>query len=89
MKLPETTIEEPYIEFKFDKKGKLHLGITSSWWGGINDGFISSEGFEGNTCLPKDFNRYIKAYQARKVKIIEKQISILKKKLQTLKKQYL
>jgi hypothetical protein len=31
MKIPKTTVENPYIEFRFDKKGKLHLKATSTW----------------------------------------------------------
>ena len=54
MKIPKTTKEEPYIEFRFSKSGKLSFEITSSWWSGINGGFISSDGSSGNSCLPKD-----------------------------------
>jgi hypothetical protein len=32
MKIPNTTDEKPYIEFKIDKKGKIKLSATSSLW---------------------------------------------------------
>lgn len=86
MKIPETTGEMPYIEFRFNKKGKLiKLLPTNSWWGGVNSGFHSSEGYEGNACEPKDLDRYIKAYKVRKVKEIEKEIEALKNKLNNIK----
>ena len=87
MKIPETTCENPYIEFRFNKRGELiKLVATNSWWGGINDGFISSEGYEGNTCLPKDLNKYLKAYKNRKIKALEKEIKILQIKLKNYQK---
>lgn len=86
MKIPETTPENPFIEFRFDKKGNMTLCTTSSWWGGINDGFISSEGYEGNTCLPKDLDKYLKAYKNRKIKALKKEIEILQIKLKNYQK---
>ena len=89
MKLPKTTEELPYIEFRFNKKGKLiKLLATNSWWGGINGGFSSSE-YEGNTCKPKDLDRYIKAYKLKKAKEIEKEIDTLKNKLNNIKSVWL
>lgn len=85
MKLPKTTKEKPYIEFKFDKKGNINLSATSDWWGGKNSGFRSTDGSEGNTCRPKDFNNYIKAFKLRKIKIIEKEIKYLEDKINTIK----
>lgn len=91
MKIPNTTTEKPYIEFRFDKSGKLSLSITDAWWSGKNGGFTSYEGdeeYSGNSCKPKDLDSYIKAYKQRKVKLIEKEISNLQKQLQKLKKQH-
>ena len=81
MKIPKTSIELPYIEFRFDKKGRLTLFATSDWWGGKNCGFISSDGYEGNTCPPEKLDAYIKAFRARKIKLIEKEILVLERKL--------
>lgn len=82
MKIPKTTEEKPYIEFRFNKKCKLiKLIATNTWWGGIKCGFHSSAGYEGNTCKPKDLDRYIKAYRLRKIKKIENEIKALEKKL--------
>jgi len=90
MKLPKTTEKLPYIEFRFNKKGKLiKLLATNSWWGGINSGFYSSAGDEGNTCEPKDLDRYIKAYKLKKAKEIEKEIDTLKNKLNNIKSVWL
>jgi hypothetical protein len=90
LKIPETTDEMPYIEFRFNKKGKLiKLVATNSWWGGINSGFSSSAGYEGNTCKPKDLDRYIKAYKIKKVKEVEKEIEVLKNKLNNIKSTWL
>ena len=85
MKIPTTTIEKPYIEFSFDEKGKMSLKTSSFWWGGKNARFISSTR-EGNTCLPKDLQTYIKAFKLKKIKDIEKEISTLQIKLTNLKK---
>ena len=85
MKIPKVTEDEPYIEFKYNKSGKLKLTKTLSWWGGKNSGFITSDGGEGNTCLPKDLNSYIKYFNNKKVKDIEKEIRILQKKLERVK----
>jgi hypothetical protein len=84
MKIPKTTKEKPYIEFRFNEKGKLvKLSATSNWWDGKNRGFYSSK-YEGNACLPKDLDSYIKAYKLKKIKEIEKEIEYLKNKLNTL-----
>lgn len=85
--IPEVTIEKPFIEFKFDKKGKLSLKADGTWWGGINSSFISSNGGGGNTCLPKDLTKYIEAYKLRQIKEVEKEIKVLQKKLAKLKTQ--
>ena len=78
MKIPKTTEDEKYIEFRFNKNGKLiKLSTCGTWWGGITHGFTSTDGTEGNACLPKDLDRYIKAYKSRKVKQIEKEITLL------------
>lgn len=39
MEIPKTTKDKPYIEFRFDKKGKIKLSATSIWWG-KNAGFL-------------------------------------------------
>jgi hypothetical protein len=49
MEIPKTTPENPYIEFRFDKKGNIHLKASSNWWGGKKFGFIATGGSEGNT----------------------------------------
>jgi hypothetical protein len=59
MKIPKTTIEKPYIEFRFNKKGKLTLSTVSNWWGGKNSGFTCNDGSCGNTCKPKYLKDYI------------------------------
>ena len=90
MKIPKTTGGMPYIEFRFNKKGKLiKLLATNSWWGGINSGFFSSKGYEGNSCEPKDLDKYIKAYKLKKVKEVEKEIEALKNKLNNIKSTWL
>ena len=85
MNIPKTTPEKPYIEFRVDKKGNIKLSASSSWWGGKNSGFYSSDGTEGNTCEPKHLKAYIKAFKERKIKNIEKEILSLQKKLENLK----
>lgn len=85
MKLPKVTEDEPYIEFRYTKKGVLKLSKTSSWWGGKNSGFSCSDGSEGNSCEPKNLDAYIKAFNNKKVKEIEKQIISLQKKLKLVK----
>ena len=87
MEIPKTTKDKPYIEFRFDKKGKIKLSATSDWWGGKNAGFSCSDGTEGNTCEPKNLKSYIKAYKYKKIKDIEKQILILQKNLDVVKSQ--
>jgi hypothetical protein len=87
MKLPKTTEKMPYIEFRINKNGKLiKLLATDSWWGGINGGFHSSKGYRGNTCNPKDLDKYIKAYKLKRIKEIEKEIELLKVRLSDFKK---
>ena len=89
MKIPKTTADEPYIEFRFDKKGKMTLSATSSWWGGKNSGFCSSDGSEGNSCDdPKKLDAYIQAFKKNKIKELEKQIDTLQKKLVKFKQIY-
>lgn len=85
MTIPNTTVDNPYIKFAFDKKGKIKLFATSSWWGGKNSGFTSTDGTEGNSCEPNQLKAYIKAFKERKIKDIEKEISALQKQLQVVK----
>lgn len=88
MNIPTTTTEKPYIEFRFNEKGKLtKLSTTNIWWGGINGGFTSNK-YEGNTCEPKDLGRYINAYKLRKVREIEKEIKSLTNKLNNMKRYF-
>lgn len=85
MEIPKTTTENPYIEFRFNKKGEIQLSNTSDWWGGKNHGFVSSDGYEGNTCLPKYLSGYIKAFKARKIKMMKIEIKTLQAKLELIK----
>ena len=84
MKIPITTDEKPYIEFRINKKGKIKLSTTSSWWGGKSGGFSCSDGAEGNTCKPQQLNSYIKAFKNKKIKAIKKEILSLQKALKAL-----
>jgi len=85
MKIPKTTEKKPYIKFRFDRNGKItKLFATSDWWGGINSGFHDSNGGEGNTCKPKDLNRYIKFYKLKRIKEIKIEIKRLKNELDNL-----
>ena len=84
MKIPKTTAELPYIEFRINKNGKIKLSATSEWWGGKSGGFLSSNGSEGNTCKPKDLDLYLKCFKSRKIKRLEKQIVSLQKELNTI-----
>ena len=85
MKIPKTTTDKPYIEFRFDKNGKVKLTATSDWWGGINSGFHSTNGTRGNTCIPKDLDRYMAAYRKREIREIEREMAVLQVKLERLK----
>jgi len=85
MKIPKTSRDLPYIEFRIDKKGRMTLKAAAQWYGGIKDGFVCSDGSEGNTCSPKDLEKYIKAFKQNKIKLIEKEIVKLQKKLEKLK----
>jgi len=85
MKIPITTTENPLIEFRFDKKGNIYLKATSGWWGGKNSGFISSDGSEGNVAPPEELKAYIKAYNQKKVKELEKEIKIKQNRLEKIK----
>ena len=83
MKVPKTTEEKPYIEYRYTKLGKLKLKASSNYWGS-NGGFVSSDGSIGNTCLPKDLQKSMKAFNAIRVKDIEKEINVLQRKLNKL-----
>lgn len=85
MKIINTTDDKPFIEFKIDKRGKVKFSATSIWWGGINRGFVCSDGTEGNTCKPKELKKYMKAFRNRKIKSMEKEILALQKKLELFK----
>lgn len=86
IKIPKTTTEQPYIEFRFDKKGIMTLSATSSWYGGKNSGFVSSDGSSGNSCdSAKQLNSYIEAFKLQNIKSVEKEINVLQKKLEKLK----
>lgn len=84
MKIPKTTPAKPLIEFRINKDGKIKLSASSTWWGGKNSGFWSSN-TEGNTCKPEHLKSYINAFKKRKIKDIEKEILTLQKKLEKLK----
>ena len=86
MIIPQTTKEQPYIEFIIDKLGNIKLSITSSWWGGIGHHFKSKDGI-GNTCLPKDLDRYVKACKNAKIKELKDNIRNLRLELKTLTEQ--
>lgn len=86
MNIPSVTKEKPYIEFRIDKKGKIKLRSSSSWWGGKNGGFISSGGVIGNTCKPNRLNEYIEARVKKEIKSIEKEMASLNKRSDCLSK---
>lgn len=85
MKIPKTTPEKPYIEFRITKRGKLKLNATATWWGGKNSGFVSTDGSEGNTCKPNDLKIYLNAFKECKIKTIENEILRLQKRLEKVK----
>jgi hypothetical protein len=88
MKIPKVTKDKPHIEFSFSPKGELKLKATADWWGGINSGFSKTGGYEGNTCLPKDLDRYIKSFKNRKINEVKKEIQALQSKLKKLETKY-
>ena len=88
MKIPKTTEEHKFIEFRFSKRGKLTLKAVNYWWGGINSGFICSDGSEGNACKPHLLNKYIQRFKENKVKNIEKEIERLQKEIEAVKKKW-
>jgi hypothetical protein len=81
LNLPKTTIDKPYIEFQFDKNWEMKLCATSNWWGGIKHSFCTIHGSCGNTCLPKDLDRYIAAFKKKRIKEIKSEIINLQNKL--------
>ena len=89
MIIPQTTKEQPYIEFIINKKGDVTISPnpTSSWWGGIKQRFVASDGTGGNTCFPKDLERYIKAYKKTKIKKLKDNIKNLRLELKILTEQ--
>lgn len=74
MNIPTTTDDRPYIEFRINKYGQIKLSASESYWGGKRGGFTSSDGTEGNTCLPKDLDSYLKAFKERKIARLNKKI---------------
>lgn len=86
MKKIELTEELPYIEFRFDKNGKMKLTPhPKSTWGGINSGFICNDGSHGNVCnKPELLDKYISTYLNRHIVEIDKDI----KKLEKTKQKY-
>lgn len=87
MKIPKTTEDKPYIEFRIDKKGKIKLSPSADWWGGKNSGFVCSDGTEGNTCKPRNLKSYLNAFKEQKIKRIEKEILTLQNKLKKVKEE--
>lgn len=83
--IPIVTDDEPYIEFRYDKDSKLTLSKSSKWWGGMYGGFSGSDGQSGNTCLPIDLIKYIKAFNTIEVDSIEDEIKSLTLKLEDAK----
>lgn len=88
MKIPKTTVEKPYIEFRVDLKGNIKLSASSAWYGGKRSGFYSSDGARGNTCPPELLNEYIQAFKEKEVKTIEKLITTLQKRLEVVKSKF-
>lgn len=83
--LPQTTEKEPYIDFSFDASNDLYLKSCCFFWGGKNSGYTSTSGRKGNSCLPKYFNSYLKAFIQNEIKIREKNILVLQKELELFK----
>lgn len=84
IKVPKTTKEKPYIEFKIIN-GNIELRPTSSWFGGEDSGFCCSDGSEGNSCKPKELKQYINVFKECKINSINEEIMILQKKLEAVK----
>lgn len=85
--IPETTPELPYLQFMFNPNFELvSLSATGSWYGGLKGGFHTDSGYSGNSCKPKDLNLYIDRFKTRKVREIEKEIAMLQKQIENLKK---
>jgi hypothetical protein len=88
LEIPELTKDLPYIEFRFDKAGKMTLAAHPKMsWGGINGGFFSTGGYHGNVCdKPAKLKEYINRYVDNKVKKKEKEIKDLQGEIQNLQK---
>lgn len=81
MKIPNTSKDKPYIEFRICGNGNIKLSASSSWWGGKNSGFVSSDGTCGNSCEPKNLNVYVKAFKNKEIKKMKDEIFELQKKI--------
>lgn len=84
MKIPKTTKEYPYIEFRINESGTISFEITSSCWGGIDSSFSSSNGDIGNACLPEDLKEYIFVLYNKSIEKIDKDINKLKEQKEKL-----
>jgi hypothetical protein len=90
IKIPKVTEDKPYIKFEINNKtGKIKLSTSSTWWGGKNSVFISSNGTSGNTCLPKDLKSYLKNFLKKQDKLLQKELKELQKRHTLYRKIYL
>ena len=88
MKIPQTTTEKPYIEFRFDIEGNFSFHASSCFWGGIDKTVIQlKNGKEiiGNSCKPEDLKEYLIAFKKNQIIEVEEEITILQKKLKHIK----
>ena len=90
MKIPQTTKENPYIQFLFDTKGNITLSATSKWWGGIDATVVFSNNDTekikiGNSCKPEDLERFIIVFKKNQIEEVKEEIVILQEKLKQLK----
>jgi hypothetical protein len=83
MRIPKTTPDKPYIEFRVYKNGKVKLSATSSYWCGNK--FICNDGSTGSTCKPSLLTASVNEFKQKLIKDIEKEISSLQKEIDALK----
>lgn len=81
-KIPKTSKECPYIEFRYSKRGVLRFRATAHWYGGKYGSYVYLNGDRGNAAPPDELGEYMRVFRDSRIREIRKRIKDMERELE-------